>query len=79
MKYLVLFAVVMVVYMMWRNERRKEMDERKTASPRPTAAPEALPQDMVRCERCALHLPRNEALAGPDGRLYCSQEHRAGG
>jgi uncharacterized protein len=31
---------------------------------------------MVRCPVCAVHLPRTDALAGPDGRLYCCQEHR---
>ncbi len=80
MKYLVLIAVVVVVYMLWRSQRRQEKAERqqRAAAAPPPAAPAALPQDMVRCDVCALHLPRSEALAGPDGRLYCCPEHRAG-
>ncbi|MDP1968565.1 MAG: PP0621 family protein, partial [Burkholderiaceae bacterium] len=35
----------------------------------------ALPEDMVSCPVCALHLPRAEAVAGEKG-LYCSADHR---
>ena len=31
---------------------------------------------MVSCPVCSVHLPRGDAVAGADGRLYCSQEHR---
>jgi uncharacterized protein len=34
---------------------------------------------MVCCPVCSVHLPRGEAIAGPDGRLFCSQEHRLRG
>jgi uncharacterized protein len=37
--------------------------------------PEALPQDMLRCRHCGLHLPANEAIAGAQG-SYCCNEHR---
>ena len=43
---------------------------------RPTSAAPAAPQDMVRCPVCAVHLPRADAVADPQGRLYCSPEHR---
>jgi uncharacterized protein len=80
MKFLVLFAVLAIAYLLWRNARL----ERKAAPPpaaKPPAAPAGEPQDMVQCPVCAVHLPRTDALAGPDGALYCSQEHRrlAGG
>lgn len=71
MKYLVLFAVLLVVYLVWRSGRRE-------GNPPAAARPPAQPQDMVSCTVCAVHLPRSEALAGADGRLYCSQEHRLG-
>ncbi len=32
-------------------------------------------EDMVRCERCGVHLPRSESVAA-QGRHYCSVEHR---
>lgn len=32
-------------------------------------------EDMVRCERCGVHLPRSESLAA-QGKHYCSVEHR---
>ncbi len=30
--------------------------------------------ELVRCERCGLHLPRAEATAR-DGRVFCGEEH----
>lgn len=76
MKYLVLFAVLAVIYLLWRaQQRRQDAPGARPAAP-PKADP-ALPQDMVQCPVCALHLPRNEAVADPQGRLFCSPEHRA--
>ena len=76
MKYLLVLAIVLVAVWLWRNNRREGKQ------PPPAAkAPLPAPQDMVRCPVCSVHLPRTDALAGPDGRLYCCQEHRvrAGG
>jgi uncharacterized protein len=76
MKFLVLLAVLFVAYLWWRGSR---VDGRGGA--RRSPPPAAGPQEMVRCDTCGLHLPRPEAIAGPDGRFYCSEEHRlrAGG
>lgn len=76
MKYLLVLAVVLVALWLWRNNRRVEKQQQPPSSP-----PAELPQDMVRCPVCSVHLPRTDALPGPDGRLYCCQEHRlrAGG
>ncbi|HWP10381.1 MAG TPA: PP0621 family protein [Ramlibacter sp.] len=71
MKYLLVLAIVLVVFWFWRNSRRAELDRRK---PGPTST--AKPQDMVQCAICSVHLPRTDALPGPDGRLYCCAEHR---
>lgn len=70
MKYLVLFAVLAVAYMFWRNNRVKDI--RKQAPPSDAGKP----QDMVCCPVCSVHLPRGDALTGPDGKFYCSNEHR---
>ena len=72
MKYLVLLAVLVVAYLLWRNAR---LAERRDAPPPPGRAG-AGPQEMVSCSVCTVHLPRSEAVAGGDGRLYCSPEHR---
>jgi len=69
MKYLLLFALLFVAYIVWRNKRIEHgTGERDAATPRPT--------EMVSCPVCGLHLPRPEAVAGSDGRFYCSPEHR---
>jgi uncharacterized protein len=72
MKYLLLLAILVVAYLLWRNARIRE-------SGTPHSHPQggvAQPQDMVCCPICSVHLPRADAVKGADGLLYCSQEHR---
>ncbi len=76
MKYLLLFAVLMVAFYVWRSGRRDA--PRDPPPPRPGSGP-GKPQDMVQCSACAVHLPRAEALSGPDGTVYCSEAHRQSG
>ena len=71
MKYLLVLALVLVAVWLWRNQRRNEKPQ-----PPSVKNPLAQPQDMVRCPVCSVHLPRTDALPGPDGRLYCCQDHR---
>jgi uncharacterized protein len=70
-KWLLLIAIVWVAYMLWRKGQAADTPRQGSAAPRTGE-----PQDMVCCPVCSVHLPRAEALPGPDGRLYCSQEHR---
>ncbi|MCD6078350.1 MAG: hypothetical protein K0R89_2288 [Ramlibacter sp.] len=72
MKYLILLVVVLVVLWLLRSGRR---DETPPARKRKDA-PNASPQDMVQCPVCLVHLPRSDALPGPDGQLYCCAAHR---
>jgi uncharacterized protein len=76
MKYLLIAALVLVVWFMWRTPRTRA--PKAAPPPAPGKAP-ALPLEMVRCQVCSLHLPRGDAYAGTSGRLYCSHEHRAAG
>lgn len=73
MKYLILLLVVLAVAWFWRSGRG-------AAAPRgeqPKKDSPPLPQDMVQCPVCLVHLPRADALPGPDGQLYCCAEHRS--
>lgn len=75
MKYLLVFAVVLVAVYVWRNNRRLERQEREKAAPPRPAAPAGQPIAMVACRVCGTHLPQNEALNGRLG-SYCSAEHQ---
>lgn len=81
MKYVVLFAVLLVVYLLWRSQQAAERAaERAEAARRAPPAPTPITQqEMVRCPVCSLHLPKGDALPGGSGRLYCSPEHRSSG
>jgi uncharacterized protein len=76
MKYLVLFAVLLIAYLVWRNNRLEDDARSSRRAQRPGA-----PQPMVDCAVCGVHLPQPDAVRGGDGRFYCSEEHRlrAGG
>lgn len=72
MKYLLVVAVVLVAFWIWRNNRRQEQAQRQTMRP---PAPPSIPVRMVACRHCGTHLPETEAIAGSRG-VYCSQAHR---
>jgi uncharacterized protein len=70
MKYLVLLIVIAVVVGIWRIRRPTVSGAAKTAPGAP-----ALPQDMVACGHCGVHVPRTEALMLGQ-QAYCCAEHR---
>jgi uncharacterized protein len=74
MKYLLLVLFLVVAYAVWRASRARERAAEAPAPPKSRTP--ALPQDMVSCPVCGLHLPRDEALPGASGRLYCGPDHR---
>jgi uncharacterized protein len=74
MKYLLVLAVVMVAFYIWRNNRLSDRAEAARKAPPPTGRP-SVPTVMVACQQCGTHLPENEAVRGQQG-AYCSVEHR---
>lgn len=84
MKYLLVIALVLVVFWLWRHkrdtERQAARDDAARARPRAGSPPGNEAIEMVACDFCHVHLPRSEALIGDKG-IYCSDAHRrkAGG
>ncbi|TFZ07518.1 hypothetical protein EZ313_07665 [Ramlibacter henchirensis] len=78
MKFLLVLAVLVIAWLVWRSGRERDREDAPAAAP-PAGGTPALPQDMVRCPVCAVHLPRPDALPGSSGRLYCCAEHRRDG
>ncbi|MFM8610234.1 MAG: PP0621 family protein [Burkholderiaceae bacterium] len=78
MKYLIVIAVVLLAYFVWRKQRERTHSHRAPppGTPSDTAPPGATgTQAMVRCPVCALHLPEPDAVRGRSG-TYCSEAHR---
>jgi uncharacterized protein len=73
MKYLLVFAVVVVAFWFWRQGRGVERDAQAPAPRR--AKPLPAPTTMVACLQCGTHLPDTEAVQGRLG-TYCGEEHR---
>ena len=67
----ILFFVLLAVaiYLLWRSLQRRD------GAPRASERDERLPQAMVSCATCGLHVPRQEALMLGD-RYFCCEEHR---
>lgn len=76
MKYLLVLVVIVMAVGIWRNKRRDEVAERKTAGTRPAPALKQ-PQNMVACAHCGLHLPQADAVTDGENQYYCSAEHRS--
>ena len=75
MKYLLVFAIALLVVWLWKSNRRADALEKRGKSARPPETAQAA-TEIVACEVCHVHLPRSEALAGPRGGVYCSDAHR---
>lgn len=71
MKFLLVLAVVVVAFWVWRNNRLTDRDD----SPAPAPRPPQRPATMVACAQCGMHLPEIEAVTGGRG-AYCCHEHR---
>ena len=80
MKYLLVTALIVVVFWLWRHNRQADRNEAQRSRPRPPAEPSREVTEVVACAVCQVHLPRSDALPGPNG-FYCSDAHRrqAGG
>lgn len=71
MKYVLVLAVLLLAFWIWRNNRQdKNIDSQAPARPPSPSTP----QIMVSCKVCGTHLPQSDAIAGQNG-AYCSQEH----
>lgn len=77
MKYLLVTALVLVVFWLWRHNRQVEGKAAQSdgASRPGRAAKRAQATEVVACSVCQVHLPRAEAVTGRKG-LYCSEAHR---
>lgn len=71
MKYLLLIALVLGVVWLLRQQRKRPPGQSETPHAKPP--PRAL--EIVACARCALHLPREQTVAGRQG-SYCTEAHR---
>lgn len=71
MKYLLVLAVVLLAFYIWRNNR---VTDRKDATRAPVPPPH-VPAIMVACLECGTHLPDTEAVRGRAG-AYCCIEHQ---
>ena len=65
---LFVFAIVAVVYLLFRSYRKNLSSQDRTVD-------RTVTEDMVRCAHCGVHLPRGESVRA-EGKDFCSAEHR---
>jgi uncharacterized protein len=73
-KFLLLIALIIVVYLLFRGFRRVESQQQPSPPPSPQHSA-AAGEDMVRCTVCGVNLPRSESFISR-GKFFCSDEHR---
>ncbi len=70
---------VFLAFLVWLAVRvlgaKRNRDDDERASPAPTPAPTAS-EPIRQCAWCGVHVPIGQAVALPDGRLYCGEPHR---
>ena len=71
MKYLLVLAVVLIAFWLWRSNREQRKPPVDRPGPDPTKA-----IDMVRCDACGVHCPKADAVRGKQG-VYCTPQHRS--
>ncbi len=71
---LLLLALAAVGYLAW-VRMRDRLPRRGHDHPKR----ETMGGHMVRCTRCGLFVPENDAVRGAKGEPYCSTEHRDAG
>ncbi len=71
-----LLLVIVVGLWLWYSPALRRL-WRPGDKPRPPGA--NLPERMVRCAHCGIHLPESDAVRSPEGSLYCSASHRSRG
>ena len=87
MKYLVVLLVVAVAAWVVLGRSRGRADRRRAAQSQAPAKPDAAAQSvdagaaqaMIACSHCGLHVPRGDAVADAQGRLFCEHAHRLAG
>lgn len=72
MKFLLVFAVLVVAFYVWRSNRLGDPPQRTGGRHPP---PAKVPAIMLACAQCGTHLPETDAVHGPQG-VYCSTEHQ---
>ncbi len=70
MKYLLLIALVAVIWWVVKNRSGRPMQRPSKKS--------AAPEMMVTCAHCGVHLPQSDSVV-EDGVHFCSEAHRQAG
>ncbi|WP_153133480.1 PP0621 family protein [Dechloromonas hortensis] len=68
MKYLLLFAVLAVVWWVWKKRQRQ--------SERPAPRPDPKVENMLVCAHCGVHFPEGDGVRD-EGEDYCCAAHRS--
>ncbi len=71
LKLLLLAVIIWLVYALLKKYSRSVDKDEQTGSVVPPP-----PENMVRCARCGVHLPRSEAILSRD-ETFCCEAHRS--
>ncbi len=75
---LLLWAAIGVLVVMWllRLSKTSSKPSSTTGAPDNSSKTDKTIEPMLQCVYCGIHVPASEAVAGPSGAAFCSEEHR---
>ncbi len=71
MKFLLVLAVILIGFWLWRSSRER----RKPPPPGASRTDSVKAIEMVCCDVCGVHCPKADSVPGKVG-VYCTQQHR---
>lgn len=75
---IVVVVALVVAWLLVGRRRSGRVDPPKDSAAKAKKA-DSLPQAMLACAHCGVHLPQSDAIADAEGRLFCSDAHRLAG
>jgi hypothetical protein len=64
------FSILRIVYSRYLNSIQQRQSQKNNLSDRIDA------ETMIQCRQCGTYVPASEAVSGPAGQLFCSDDHR---
>jgi uncharacterized protein len=73
--------LILLIFLIWKlikilHRRSKESKKQKDNHPKDNRPLKPVPETLLRCAQCGIHVPKKEAIYSEDGRVFCCHSHK---